>query len=210
MRLAATTGRLRRLRPLSVPTVPVAMHNGECKGNEMSDRQASLFLKRGSLSSRSTASVLAMVVLGGAAAWGAVGALAQRSARHPLTAIAAHTVSVREAVHASEVISRQGNSFVNERGRGTGTFNCPAQVQVRISYTNGSIDLTCLTGSGSLSGGGKLSYFTSGATATFTGTLAIMHGTGKYAHARGRLHVEGSMVRKTFALSATVDGPMSY
>jgi hypothetical protein len=156
--------------------------------------------------------MLAMIalVLAGAIGWSAVSALAQQTGPRPPMAIAAHNVSVHESLRSSEVISHKGNSSVKERARGTGTFVCPAVLEVIISYTNGNINLVCMTKAGDVSGGGKLSYFTAGPTATFTGTLAIARGTGKYVHARGRLHVEGSMVRKTFSLAATVTGPMSY
>lgn len=177
----------------------------------MKNKQAFPFIKHGLRWGRFTRSMLAMIALGACAiGWGAVSALAQRSGRPPAVAIAAHTISVHEAVHTSEVISHRGNSQVNERGRGTGTFDCSARMEVKISYTNGTADLTCSMSSGTVTGGGTLAFFTAGPTATFTGTMAIARGTGKYAHASGRLHVEGSMVRKTFALSATMSGRMSY
>jgi hypothetical protein len=178
---------------------------------EMNDKQAFSFPMRGALSRRSTASILVMIALGaGVASWGAVSALAEGSGRHPATAIAARTVSVHESMHTDEVINHKGNSVVNERGRGTGTYNCPAVMKITISYTNGTVDMSCMTSSGEVNVGGKVSFFTAGPTATFTGTLTVAHGTGKYAHASGRFHTEGSMVRKTFALSATMSGLMTY
>jgi len=177
----------------------------------MHGKRASNFLEHGSPSRRRTASMLAMAVLGvGAVGWGAVSALAERPASRSAEAIAARTTSVHENVRASEVINHKGNSVVNERGRGSGTFNCPVVVHVDISYATGTVDLSCATSSGTLNGGGKLSFFTAGSTATFTGVMTPTRGTGQYAHVKGRFHVEGSMVRKTFALSATMTGSLTY
>lgn len=155
--------------------------------------------------------MLAMIALGaGAASWGAVSALAEGPGRHPAKAIAARTVSVHETMRTDEVISHKGNSVINERGRGTGTYTCPTVMKITVSYTNGTVDMGCMTSSGEVNVGGKVSFFTAGPTATFTGTLTAAHGTGKYAHSSGRFHIEGSMVRKTFALSATMSGLMKY
>jgi hypothetical protein len=168
--------------------------------------------KPGPPSRRPTAAMVAVIALGaGVAGWGAVSALAERLRAHPAIAIAAKTVMMREVLHASDVISHQGNSLVNERGRGTGTYTCPVVVHFRVSYTTGTITLTCITNSGNVTGGGTVSYFTAGGVATFTGNrVSVMSGTGKYAHARGQLSVEGTMVRKTFAVVAYVRGPITY
>jgi hypothetical protein len=186
--------------------------NSEYKGTyKMNDKQVSSFLGRGSSSRGSMTSIVALIALGaGVANWGAVPALAGGSERHIAKAIAARTISVHEIMHTDEVISHKGNTAVDERGRGTGTYFCAVIMKMTISYTSGTVDMSCSTSSGNLSAGGKVSFFTSGTTGTFTGTLTPQHGTGKYTHASGRLHVEGSMVRKTFALSATMSGVVTY
>ncbi len=149
------------------------------------------------------------IVLGAAAVVWDASALAAGPARQPVTAVAARHISVRESVYASEVVSHKGNSVIDERGRGTGTFVCPVELVVRVSYTKGTVSLQCPTHSGSVTCEGGVTYFTAGPVATFTGTLSIQHATGKYAHAQGRLHIEGSIVRKTDALSVTMSGLIS-
>jgi hypothetical protein len=179
---------------------------------EMNVRQASPFLERDALSKRSMASILATIAFGvGMAGWGAVSALAKGPGRHPVTAIAERTISVHEYLHTDEVISHKGNTAVTERGRGMGTFSCgPVVMKITISYTNGTANMSCATSSGEMNAGGKVSFFTAGQTGTFTGTLVVLHGTGKYAHDSGRFHTEGTMMRKTFALSATLSGLLTY
>ncbi len=178
----------------------------------MNVRHASPFLKRDSLTKRSTASILAMIAFGiGTVGWGAVSALAEGPGRHPVTALAARTISVHEYMHTDEVINHKGNTEVTERGRGTGTFSCgPAVMKITISYTTGTAYMKCATSSGEVNAGGKVSFFTAGQTGTFTGTLTVLRGTGKYAHDSGRFHAEGTMMRKTFALSATLSGLLTY
>ena len=176
----------------------------------MNCMRASLLLKRGSLSRGFAPSMLVMALGAGASSWGSLSALAQAPGQHTAKAIAARTVSVHETMRTDEVINHQGNAVINERGRGTGTYTCPTLMRITTSYTNGSVGMSCSTSSGEVKASGKVSFFTAGPTATFTGTMTVERGTGKYTHASGRLHVEGSMVRKTFALSATMSGLMTY
>lgn len=177
----------------------------------MHDRDASPRRRPGSwLSARSLASVSVLAVLGaGAAALGTVPSTADQSAGPDATARAAHTMWVHESVHATNV-SHQGNTVINDRGWGAGTFNCPTVMQVRIYYTNGFTSISCKTSSGLIEAAGKVAFFSAGATATFTGTIPITHGTGKYAHGSGHYRVEGTVIRKTYAVEASTSGWFSY
>jgi hypothetical protein len=163
------------------------------------------------LPSRSTASALTVIALGiGAAAAGTVSTSADQSGERDATAHAARTrIWVHENINASSV-SHQGNTVINDRGLGKGTFNCPTVMQVRIYYTSGSTSITCTTKQGAIEASGKVSFFSAGPTATFTGTIPITHGTGKYAHGSGHYRVEGTVVRKTFAVEASTSGWFTY
>jgi len=177
----------------------------------MDSRQAARRRRRGSrLSARSTAPVLAAVALGaGVAVLGTVPTSADQPTKHEPIARAAHTIYVRENVHATNV-SHQGNTVINDRGQGKGTFDCPTVMQVRIYYTKGFTSITCKTSSGIIEAAGKVAFFSAGPTATFTGTIPIIHGTGKYAHGSGHYRVEGMVIRKTYALEASTSGWFSY
>jgi hypothetical protein len=116
---------------------------------------------------------------------------------------------VSELVKATNV-SHKGNSVFNDAGYGKGTFNCPTAMLMRIYYTKGYTSITCKTSSGEIQAAGKVGFFSAGATATFTGTIPITRGTDKYAHASGHYRVEGTEVRKTYAVEATTRGWFSY
>jgi hypothetical protein len=155
---------------------------------------------------RLKASLLTAVVLGGGLL-GDAPALAATLGRLPVRS-ASHQITVREHVATTKVVKH--NSLADGQGRGTGTFNCPVTVQVRVSYTTGSFELTCSMPVGNVTSRGGITYFTAGGVATFTGTLTIEHATGRYAHAKGQLRVEGTLVRKTDAVSVTMSGSISY
>lgn len=149
------------------------------------------------------------IVLSVAAVVCGASALAAGPGHRPVATIATKHISVRESIEANEVVSHKGNSLIDERGRGSGTFVCPVQLVVHISYTKGTIVMVCATHSWNVTCEGEVTYFTAGPVATFTGTLTIEHATGKYSHAQGRLHIEGSIIRKTDALSVTMSGLIS-
>jgi hypothetical protein len=174
----------------------------------MSCRRASRLGSR--LSRRSRAATFAILVLGvGGAVVGAASTAADQSGGRGPVARAAHTMWVSELVKATNV-SHKGNSVFNDAGYGKGTFNCPTVMAMRIYYTKGYTSITCKTSSGEIQAAGKVGFFSAGATATFTGTIPITRGTDKYAHASGHYRVEGTEVRKTYAVEATTRGWFSY
>lgn len=162
------------------------------------------------LLARPLASMLTVVVLGGGiAGWATTSALADRPGHLTAGARAARSLSVRETLQATNV-SHQGNSVIHDRGRGTGTFTCAATIQVHVSYTRGAANFGCATSVGNVVATGSATFFTAGRMATFTGTVSLSGGTGRYAHARGSLHIEGTLNRKTFVMEVSVSGVMSY
>lgn len=177
----------------------------------MDGKRVSRRNKTGSrLSARSTASVLVVVALSaGAAAWGAVSTSAEQPGGRGATAHAARTIFVHESVHATNV-NHQGNKVINDRGTGKGTFDCPTVMQVRVYFTSGFTSITCYTSNGVIEAAGKVAFFSAGATATFTGTIPITHGTRLYAHCSGHYRVEGTETRKTYAVEATTSGWFTY
>jgi hypothetical protein len=179
--------------------------------NEMNGKLVSRRGKQNSrLSVRPMASVLAVVGLGvGVAAVGAASTAADTPNDHSPIAHAARTIWVHEVVHGTNV-SHQGNTVINDRGQGKGTFNCLTEMHMRIYYTKGFTSIICKTRAGEVEAAGKVAFFSAGATATFTGTIPITHGTGKYAHPSGHYRVEGTVIRKTYAVEASTSGWFTY
>lgn len=176
----------------------------------MSFRRAGWSRLGSRMSSKSTAATLAVVALGvGGAAMGVASTAADQPGGHGPRAHAAHTMWVSELVRATNV-SHEGNRVFYDKGYGKGTFSCPTVMQMRVYYTKGYTSITCKTSSGDIEAAGKVAFFSAGAEATFTGVIPITHGTGKYAHAAGHYRVEGTEVRKTYAVEATTRGPFSY
>jgi hypothetical protein len=179
--------------------------------NEMDGKRVARRNKSGSrLSRKSTASVAVAVVLGvGVAALGTAPTLADQPGGGVATARAARTIFVHEEVHAGNV-SHKGNSVINDRGSGKGTFSCTTVMQVRVYYTSGFTSISCYTSNGLIEAAGKVAFFSAGPTATFTGTIPITHGTGRYVHGSGHYRVEGTEIRKTYAVEATTSGWFTY
>jgi hypothetical protein len=121
----------------------------------------------------------------------------------------ARTVTVRETAHL-HVTSHRGLQLLNEAGEGTGTFRCPLTVHLSIAYTEAHISFTLACSSrDSLSGSGNTSFYVSGSTAHFSGSVGVTRGTGRYAHASAsHLSVNGSFQRSSYALSLSVSGSL--
>jgi hypothetical protein len=133
---------------------------------------------------------------------------ATRAQASQASAVSAGTQSVNETIRAS-MVSHHGTTSINDKGSGSGTYACrPLTVQISISGdTEASISFICTTRSGSMSGRGNTSFAASGQTATFNGNLSITHGTGEFAHASAAgLHIQGTLARHSYALSARVTG----
>lgn len=119
---------------------------------------------------------------------------------------ASSSLSLHESIHAS-LVSHRGATVLNERGHGSGTFNCSLAIQINISYTQARIAYTCSTRNGTMSGAGTVSYYVAGPSANFSGSLFFTHGTGRYAHVSGPAgNIRGTLARGNYAMSAVVTG----
>jgi hypothetical protein len=125
------------------------------------------------------------------------------------SAVAARAILVNETLHALPIGHHSPTEY-SDRGRGSGTFNCPLTVHVNISYTNTTFTFVCSPKGGTLKGRGEASFYVAGQIAHFRGSLWVTQGTGQYAHASNtRLAMTGSLQRHTYALSAIITGKMS-
>jgi hypothetical protein len=115
------------------------------------------------------------------------------------------TQAVRESLQA-RLVSHRGTTVLNEQGRGSGTFNCPVVIDLKITYTQATVTFTCSASKGAISGRGVTEYYAGGHFAHFTGQVSVTSGTGSYSRASGSVHINGTLTRGSYALSATISG----
>jgi hypothetical protein len=100
---------------------------------------------------------------------------------------------------------------LNERGSVSGTIRGTIYIHLNIVSTNRvTAEVNIYPSGGSISGYATASYGVSGATASFSGTMAITRGTGRYAHAHGSgLSFTGTIQRSNDAVAVRLSGQMS-
>ena len=97
---------------------------------------------------------------------------------------AARTVLLNETGHLH--LTSKHNYTLNEQGTATGTASGAIYVHLTaVSSSRVTAEINIYPHGGSLSGNGTASYHRTGATAHFSGSMAINRGSGSYAHAHG-------------------------
>jgi hypothetical protein len=115
---------------------------------------------------------------------------------------------VHESVTA-RLTKHVGATQFEERGTARGTFGCAASVRITLHYTSAYLQFDCAMRGDEISGSGTTSYYASGKTAYFHGTLTVSGGKGRYRHSDGsRLTFTGSMRRGSYALRGEVAGEL--
>jgi hypothetical protein len=100
------------------------------------------------------------------------------------SATAARTLSLNETGHLH--LTSKHNFTLNEEGSASGTAT--GRIYVHLTTTSSSrvsAEVNIYPHAGSISGRGTGSYRRSGTTASFSGSMSIVGGTGSYAHIRG-------------------------
>ncbi len=121
---------------------------------------------------------------------------------------ASRTLNVTDEAHL-HLVSTSGE-ILEEEGPATGAL--PGKVKARIDVS------TSITGSyvfyprggGSITGHGSARLHSTGTYSSFGGTLAVSHGTGRYAYAHGSGGLYGTVNRRTSALVVQTTGKLSY
>lgn len=120
----------------------------------------------------------------------------------------ARTLNVTDVAHL-HLVGTSGE-LLEEEGNATGAL--PGKIKARFDVS------TSITGSfvfyprggGSITGHGSAQLHSTGTYSSFGGTMAVNHGTGRYAHARGRGALYGIMSRRTNAMTVQTTGKLSY
>ncbi|HLM84768.1 MAG TPA: hypothetical protein VK272_01125 [Solirubrobacteraceae bacterium] len=124
-------------------------------------------------------------------------------------ALASRTISLSESGHL-RLTSKHGFTL-NEVGAASGTIGGTIYLHLTIASVNRvSAEVSIYPRNGSISGYAAASYHVNGATASFSGSMSIVRGTGSYRHARAsRLSFSGTIARSNDAVSVRLSGPMT-
>lgn len=100
---------------------------------------------------------------------------------------------------------------LNEQGVATGTVRGPIYVHLKIdSSSHVSAELNIYPHGGSITGYGSAAYHRERTDATFSGTLNVARGSGRYSHAHGNgLSFSGTIQRSNDAITVRVAGRAS-
>lgn len=100
------------------------------------------------------------------------------------SALAARTISLNETGHLR--LTSKHNYTLNEQGFASGTASGAIYVHLTaVSSSRVRAEVNIYPHGGSLTGSGSGSFRRSGSTASFSGSMSIVRGTGSYARAHG-------------------------
>ncbi len=123
------------------------------------------------------------------------------------TPAGAHTISGADSAHLH--LLHQDESLLFEEGNATGVLpgRMRAQLKLAHQYTG---TCTIYTNGGSITGHGVAAPHGAGRFQSFSGTLTITGGTGRFRGAHGQTGLYGTFDRRTFSLVIQTTGNFSY
>jgi hypothetical protein len=135
-------------------------------------------------------------------------AMSASSAAAPV-ASSARTINLNETGRL-RLTSHHGFTL-NEVGTASGTIDGTIYLHLNIVSTNHvTAEVNIYPRGGSITGKASANYRVSGGTATFSGTMYIARGSGRYRHAHGSgLGFTGSIRRSNDAVTVHLTGRMS-
>ena len=125
------------------------------------------------------------------------------------TAHAARTVSLNDTGNMHKTAKHGFNLY--ESGSASGSISGSISLHLDVISTNKvTAELTVYPRGGSLTGKASGSYRNNGGTASFSGTLSIIHGTGSYSGAHGSgISFSGTIQRSNDSMTVRVNGKFS-
>ncbi len=150
------------------------------------------------------AALLVILVLGAPA-----GTASPDRAKRRRSAHAARTLNAADTAHLHYVPPAHG-SLLYEEGAITGTLPGNMRAQVNIGATTSGSFTIYVRGGGTIKGHGTAAMHGSGTYESFSGTLVVTGGTGRYTHAHGHAGLYGTFDRKTYALLVQTTGRLAY
>jgi hypothetical protein len=125
------------------------------------------------------------------------------------TAKAAGAISLHET---GRLVLKSHRGFtLNEEGTTSGTISGKIYIHLHVVSTNHvTAEVSIYPSGSSLTGQASASYHPSGSNATFSGTMSVVRGTGRYSGAHGSgLSFSGSIKRSNDAVTVYVSGRIS-
>jgi hypothetical protein len=142
------------------------------------------------------------VIIALAAGFGTTAALAA-------TARSAQSVALNETGHLH--LTGHRGLTLNERGLVSGTIKGTIYIHLTITATNSvRAEVNIYPSDGSITGQASASYRVAGATASFSGTMSVTRGGGRYVHARASgLGFSGTIARSNDAVTVRLSGQLA-
>jgi hypothetical protein len=124
-------------------------------------------------------------------------------------AYATRTMHTTDEAHLLYIRSRSAGSHLYEEGTAHGTLPGSVIAKCNLGATFVA-NVTIATQAGVIRGHGTATPHASGIYESFSGTLTIIGGTGRYAHAHGHAGLYGLFNRRTYNLIVQTTGSLSY
>jgi hypothetical protein len=98
-------------------------------------------------------------------------------------------------------------STIDEKGIGSGTFNCSVVISLTLSGTLVTANYTAYLQGGSITGTATARIHSATTkAAAFSGTITLRHGTGTRSHASGTAGFAGTINRTSYAMTTHITG----
>jgi hypothetical protein len=123
------------------------------------------------------------------------------------SARAAHTLNATDTAHLRYI--RSSGSLLYEEGAASGTLPGTMRAHCNVGAIL-TASFTIYTHDGTITGHGSATPHGSGTYESFSGSLVVSSGTGRYAHARGHAGLYGTFDRRTYDLVVQTTGQLSY
>jgi hypothetical protein len=118
---------------------------------------------------------------------------------------AAPVRSVNE--YGSLTLKSSAGASILEQGHGWGSFDCGVSIRLTVSGTLVTASYTAYPHGGSLRGQARAYiHSASRAQASYSGTIWLHGGSGAYAGASGSASFDGTINRKTYAMTLHISG----
>lgn len=127
----------------------------------------------------------------------------------PKQARAAKTIEVNDGGHLRLANPNSVSSTLIEEGKATGTLPGSVRASLAIGTSTVRVGFTIYLHGGTITGHGVAKFNAGqGEYASFGGSVAVNHGSGKYAHAMGSGHMYGTINRNSDNATVQVIGQL--